>query len=172
MNIRYELTPPPPPPISLPTMKPTHVRTIKRGTWRVTETEKGNPSSERFWTRACVKRGALLLTIPREQEQTKFDDLRRGICRRLAKYGKVKKDLPRNHQEITDFKRFAFWPFWPPTWLQKSNLTWSAQLNFGVPDIFNCIRTIFCLSTSWTLNLQFKSFWVVFSELVGHRKKL
>ena len=30
----------------------------------------------------------------------------------------------------------------------------------------------FCLSTPWTLNFQFNSFCVVFSELVGHRKKL
>ncbi len=28
------------------------------------------------------------------------------------------------------------------------------------------------MSTPWTLNLQFKYFWVVFSELVGHTKKL
>ena len=33
------------------------------------------------------------------------------------------------------------------------------------------IYKIFCLSTPWTLNLQFKSFWVVFSERVCHTKE-
>ena len=30
---------------------------------------------------------------------------------------------------------------------------------------------IFCLSIPWILNLQFKSFWVIFSERAGHTKK-
>ncbi len=56
------------------------------------------------WTRACVKRSAILLTIPRKQEQTKFDDLRRGITEDFQSLAKFKRIC----QEITDFKRFAF----------------------------------------------------------------
>ena len=65
-----------------------------------------------------------------KQEQTKFDDLRRGITKdfqRLAKFQAILSDL-------------RFWPFVTSKWPQNSNLTWSVQHNLGVPEIFNFIK--------------------------------
>ncbi len=58
-----------------------------------------------------------------------------------------------------------FWPFLTFSWPQNSNLTWSAQLNLGVPNFFLVLLSKVSLKLS-------KSFWVIFLELVCHTKKL
>ncbi len=71
-------------------------RTIKRGNWRVTETEEGNPSS-RTVLDPCMRKEERALTY--NTARTRTEQVRRPAARnyrRFSKFGKVKKDLPRN----------------------------------------------------------------------------
>ena len=74
-----------------------------------------------------------------KQEQTRFDDLRRGFTedfKRLAKFKGLCQKAPKKSPILSDSR---FWPFLTSKWPQNSNLTWSAQHNLGVPEIFNLI---------------------------------
>ncbi len=60
------------------------------------------------------------------------------------------------------FKRFTdflsdlrSWPFLTSEWPQNSNLTWSAQHNFGVPEIFKFMKfSVRALLGPWICNLN------------------
>ncbi len=74
--------------------------------------------------------------------------------------------------DLNLFGRFCvFLPFWPPKCPQKSNLTWSAMHNLGVPNIF-CFKKFLIWALLGPQIWDLYVFWVVFSEQVGHRKKL
>ncbi len=49
--------------------------------------------------------------IQYEQEQTKFDDLRRGFTEDFKRLAKFKRTLSKSTKKVTNFKQFAFLAF-------------------------------------------------------------
>ncbi len=70
------------------------------------------------------------------------------------------------------FSRFrGFLPFWPLKWPQNSNLTWSAQHNLGVPDLFCFIKKI-CTITLCAFKIHFKILFYFFHSIVWTLKAI
>ncbi len=63
----------------------------------------GGESSVAFLERDADGRRESNWNLGKEQEQTKFDDLRRGITKRFLKIGKVSKDFLKKNQQNHQF---------------------------------------------------------------------
>ncbi len=97
-----------------------------------------------------------------KQEQTKFDDLRRGITEDWQRMANFQRTLSKSTKKLPISSNSRFWPFLTK-WPENSNLNWTAQHNLGVPEIFNFIKfSVWALLIAWIWHLNL--FWWFLSD--------
>ena len=87
-----------------------------------------------------LRRGCVKTDLENSEEKNKNRRSSTSCGKELQKifndWQSVKGLYQKVPKRFTDLSDLCFWPFLTSKWAQKSNLTWSAQHNLGVPKIF------------------------------------